>query len=60
MGSLSERSLLHFVMALSTPVLIAVGIKSAYLSRSLMDLSPEKSAEAKAALSVDLDTSLSV
>ena len=60
MGLLSERSLLDFGMALSTAVLIAVTIKSAYLSRSLVDVSPEKSAEPKAASSVGSNTSLSV
>ena len=49
MGLLSDRSLLDFGMALSTAVLIAVTIKSAYLSRSLVDVSQEKSAEPKAA-----------
>ena len=47
-------------MALSTAVLIADTIKSAYLSRSLVDASPEKSLEPSAASSVDLNTSLSV
>ena len=60
MGLLSDRSLLDFGMALSTAVLIAVTIKSAYLSRSLVDVSPEKSAEPKAASSVHSNTSLSV
>ena len=60
MGLLSERSLLDFGMALSTAVLIAVTIKSAYLSRSLVDVNPEKSAKPKAASSVDSNTSLSV
>ena len=46
-------------MALSTAVLIAVTIKSAYLSRSLVDRSPEKSAEPSAS-SVDSNTSQSV
>ena len=41
-------------------MLIAVTIKSAYLSRSLVDNSPEKSAEPSASLSVDLNTSRSV
>ena len=36
MGLLSDRSLLDFGMALSTAVLIAVMIKSAYLPRSLV------------------------
>ena len=60
MGFLSERSLFDFGMAISTAVLIAVTIKSAYLSRSLVYLSPEKFAEPKAASSVDSNTSLSV
>ena len=47
-------------MALSTAVLIADTIKSAYLSRSLVDASPEKSSEPGPALSVDSNTSLSV
>ena len=47
-------------MALSTAVLIAVMIKSAYLSRSLVDISPEKSAEPSASSSVDSNTSRSV
>ena len=47
-------------MALSTAVLIAATIKSAYLSRSLLDVSPEKSSEPSAASSVDSNTSLSV
>ena len=42
-GLLSGRTLLDFGMALSTAVLIAVMIKSAYLSRSLADRCPEKS-----------------
>ena len=36
-GLLSDRMLLAFGIALSTTVLIAVTIKSAYLSRSLVD-----------------------
>ena len=47
-------------MALSAAVLIAVMIKSAYLSRSLVDISPEKSAEPGASSSVDSNTSRSV
>ena len=47
-------------MALSTAVLIADTIKSAYLSRSLMVVSPEESAELSAASSVDSNISLSV
>ena len=46
-------------MALSTAVLIAVMIKSVYLSRSLMDRYP-KSADPIASLSVDSNTSQSV
>ena len=57
MGLLSDGMLLDFGMALSTVVLIADRIKSAYLSRSLVD---EKSLEPSAALSVDANTSLSV
>ena len=58
MGLLSDPSLLDFGMASSTAVLIAVMIKSVYLSRSLVDVSPEKSAEPEAASSVDSNTSL--
>ena len=47
-------------MALSTAVLIAVTIKSAYLSKSPVDRSPEKSAEPSASSSVDSNTSRSV
>ena len=57
---LSDRMLLDFEMALSTAVLIAVTIKSAYLSRSLVDISLIKSVEPSAALSVDSNSSLSV
>ena len=60
MGLLSVRRLLDFGMALSTAVLMAVMVKSAYLSRSLVDVSPVKSAEPSAASSVDSNTSLSV
>ena len=56
-GLLSDRTLLVFGIALSTAVLIAVTIKSAYLSRSLVDNSPEKSAQPSASLSVDSNTS---
>ena len=38
MGLLSDRTLLDFGMALSTAVLIADTIKSAYLSKSLVDV----------------------
>ena len=41
-------------------MLIAVTIKSAYLSKSLVNRSPEKSAEPSASSSVDLNTSRSV
>ena len=47
-------------MALPTTVLIADTIKSAYLSRSLVDVSPEKFSEPGAASTVDSNTSLSV
>ena len=60
MGLLSKRSLLDFGMALSTAVLIAVTIKSVYLSKSLVDATPVKCAEPKAASSVDSNTYLSV
>ena len=50
----------HFGMALSTAVLIAVTIKSAYLSESLVDRCPEKSADPSASSSVDSNTSRSV
>ena len=59
-GLLSDRMLLDFGTALSTAVLIAVMTKSAYLSRSLVDRSPEKSAEPSASSSVDSITSRSV
>ena len=59
-GLLSDRTLLDFRIALSTAVLIPVKIKSAYLSRSLVDRCPEKSAERSASLSVDVNTSRSV
>ena len=60
MGLLSDRTFLDFGMALLTAVLIAVTMKSVYLSRSLVDVSPVKSAERRAASSVDWNTSLSV
>ena len=47
-------------MALSTAVYIAVMIKSAYLSRSLVDRCPEKSADPSASSSVDSNISWSV
>ena len=60
MGLLSDLMLVDFGMALSTAVLIADTIKPAYLSRSLVDISPEKSTEPNATLRVDSNTSLSV
>ena len=57
---LSGRTLLDFGMALSTAVLIAVTIKSAYLSKSPVDRCPEKSADPSASSSVDSNTSRSV
>ena len=54
MGLLSDLMLVDFGMALSTAVLIADTIKPAYLSRSLVDISPEKSTEPNATLRVDL------
>ena len=59
-GLLSDRTLLDFGMALSTAVLTAVTIKSAYLSRSLVDRFPENSAEPSASSSVDSNTFRSV
>ena len=44
-GLLSCRTLLDFGMALSTAVCSAVMIKSAYLSKSLVNKCPEKSRE---------------
>ena len=52
--------LLDVGMALSTAVLIAVTIKSAYLSISCVDLSSGMSPELSAASRVDSNTSLSV
>ena len=49
MGLLSDRTFLDFGMALSTAVQIVDTIKSAYLSRSLVDVSPEKSSKPSAA-----------
>ena len=60
MGLLSVHTLLDFGMALSAVVLIADTIKSAYLSRSPVDASPEKSSEPSAALNVDSNTSVSL
>ena len=51
-GLLSDHTLLAFGVALPTAVLIAVTM-SAYFSRSLVDNSPEKSAEPSASSSVD-------
>ena len=59
-GLLSGQTLLDFGMALSTAVPIPVTIKSAYLSRSLVDRCPEKSADPSASSSVDSNTSRSV
>ena len=56
-GLLSGRTLLGFGMALLTAVLIAVTIKSAYLSKSPVDRCPEKSADPSASSSVDSNTS---
>ena len=61
----SEMGLLRtlafgFQMALSTALLIAVTIKSAYLPRSPVNESPEKFAEPNVASSIDSNTSLSV
>ena len=57
---LLDCTLLAFGIALSTAVLIAVTIKSSYLSRSLVENSPEKSAERSTSSSVDSNTSWSV
>ena len=59
-GLLSGGALLDAGMALSTAVCFAVMIKSAYLSRSLVDRCPEKSADHSASSSVDSNTSRSV
>ena len=59
-GLLSGRTLLDVGMALSTAVRIAVMIKSAYLSKSLVDRCPEKSADPSASSSVYSNTSRSV
>ena len=59
MGLLSDRTLLDFEMALSNAVLIAITIKSAYLSGSLMDVNQVKSTEPSTASSVDWNASLS-
>ena len=47
-------------MALSTAVCSAVTIKSAYLSKSLVDKCPEKSSEPSTSSSIDSNTSQSV
>ena len=47
-------------MALSTAVCSAGTIKSAYLSKSLVDKCPEKSSEPSASSSIDSNTSRSV
>ena len=61
MGLLSDHTLLDFGMASLTAVLIAVTIKSVYLLRSLVDVSPVKSTEPTAALNTfDSNTSLPV
>ena len=52
--------LLDVGMALSIAVCIAVMIKSAYLSRSLVDRCPEKSTDPSTSLIVDSNTSQSV
>ena len=57
MGLLSDRTLLDFEVALLTTVVIAVTIKSVYLFRSLVEVSPVKSTEPSAASSVDSNTS---
>ena len=57
---LPGRTLLAFGMALLIAVVIAVTIKSAYLSKSLVDRCPEKSADPSASSSVDPNTSRSV
>ena len=59
-GLLSGCTLLDFGMALSTAVLIAFTIKSAYLPKSPMDRCPEKSADPRASSSVDSNTSWSI
>ena len=59
-GLLSDRTLLAFGKALYTAVLIVVTIKSAYLSGSPVDNSPEKSADPSASSSVDSNTFQSV
>ena len=59
-GLLSDHMLLAFDIALSTAVLTAVTIKSAYLSRSLVDKGAETSAEPSTSSSVDSNTSRSV
>ena len=56
-GLLSDRTLLAFRIALSTAVLIAITIRSTYLSRSLVDNSPEKSAEPRVLIRILLGQS---
>ena len=56
-GLLSGRTLWDFGMALSTAVCNAVIIKSAYLSKSLVDKCPVRSAEPSASSSTDSNTS---
>ena len=60
MGLLSDRTLQDFGMALSIAVLIADTIELAYLSRSRVDVSPEKYLEPSAASNVDSNTSVSL
>ena len=57
---LSDCTLLDFGIALSTAALIADTIKSLLLSRSLVDVSQEKSSEPSAASNDDSNTSVSV
>ena len=47
-------------MALSTAVCSAVMIKSAYLSKSLVNKCPEKSLELSASSSIDSNTSVRI
>ena len=60
MWLLSGHMLLYFEVALSIAVLIAVTMKSAYLSRSQVDVGPVKSAEPCASSSDDSNTSVSL
>ena len=59
-GLLSVRMLVDFEIALSTAVLIADMIKSAYLSGSLLDASPDRSSEPSASSRVDSNASMSI